>query len=386
VTTAASSNVNRISFRAVTETVIAIILALGIAMWSRSLIGIALGACIAPLMLLRSRASVATSIRWFQKGLPKPMVRDDPLLLGLRYLWILVWSVVVRVAATLRHPLMGIRSMPENWKRVVLCTSVFAEVELVPEMEPVAKTLRRVTYDEESSKWWFLLGMIVICSIVAAAAHWLRHLDDSIWLAAITWFYEGVSLLMLLVFLLGLGCFAIAFGYRIGLKSTAFLWLPFLYAVSVTLDESLSLQAKLREIRISALWRLIRLLAWATIILFGLKVIVLPQAIGWWNNQQWTTVLNVYVMPNVIHLWHVAAFLNAAIALIGYYLFLERAPRLLRDGIWSERAAGRFLQVFTFLRGLLSMYVIAVGIYLTVIAAITMHWPEWSGSLFPWQN
>jgi hypothetical protein len=383
---ASSPGIYRIRLVAVVESVVAMALALGVAIYTDSLFGIAVGACLAPLLLLRSPASVATGIRWFQAGLPGPMKKDNGYILGLRYLWLLVWSFVVRIAATLRHPISGIQSVPENWKRVVLCSSVFSELELIPEMEPVRKTLRRVTFDETESEWGFLLVLILMGGALVVLAGFLVSIVHFGWAKTVSGIVGGVGLTMITIGLIGIACYFVACSYRICLKSTALLWLPLLYVVKVTFDEALTLEARLREIRISAIWKLIRVLAWITIFLFGLKLAVLPQVIGWWNDQRWAKVLNVYVMPNIIHPWHIAAFANALIALIGYYVILERAPRLLHDGVWSARTVEKTLRVFTFIRTFLSIYTIVVLIYLTVIAAITMHWPEVSVKPFPWQK
>ena len=172
--------------------------------------------------------------------------------------------------------------------------------------------------------------------------------------------------------------------YRFSVKSTALIWAPLLYVVKNTFDDSMPLVAKVREIEMSALWKLIRIFSWITLVLFALKIILLPNTIDWWNAQTWTKVLDVYVMPNQIHTWHVAAAINAALALVGYYLFLEKASRYLLVGKWSEGFVGNGLQVFTFVRGCISVYTIAVGIYLTAVAAVTLTYPQWSGKLVPW--
>jgi hypothetical protein len=168
------------------------------------------------------------------------------------------------------------------------------------------------------------------------------------------------------------------------LKSTAIIWLPLVYVAHTTFDKTVPLSVQLQEIRKSALWKLIRVISWVTIALLVFKVVILPTMIDVWNSQPWAGVLNIYVMPNEIHPWHIATGLNSAITLLGFYYFLDRAPRRIFEGVWKEAGVLRTLQIFIFVRGMISMYTISVGLYLTVIAAERMKWPAWSWRIVPW--
>lgn len=366
------------------ESAIAMSISLGLAVYFDTLQHLAIGTCLAPLILLRSGDSAHLGKRWFEKGLPRKPKRDNLFLVPFVYLRVLLWSNIVRILATLRHPIKGIRSLPDNWTRVVLCTDVVSPVELVPGSGAVEKTLRQVSYDEEFQSWRALLFGVVFAGLVTLFGHWMKS-----WFSGELWFFVtqiffGGGIFAGFVWALGLFCYVVVYLYRISLKSTALIWLPLIYIVRTTFDESLSLPARLDEIRLSALWKIIRLVSWITLLLLTAKVVILPNCIHWWNSQPWTSVLNVYVMPNQIHTWHIAAGLNALIALVGYYAFLERAPRFLSEGAWHPRGVAVALQVFSFVRGIVSLYTITVGIYLTVTAALGMAWPRWSGEVFPW--
>lgn len=226
--------------------------------------------------------------------------------------------------------------------------------------------------------------MIVFAFAFGAGAHFARSFWSAwIWIYT-TWFFELFWLTLGVLLVAGLLCHLIGWTYRFSLKSTALLWAPLLYVVESTFNESLPLNTKLQELRVSSVWRLMRIFSWGTLCLFTLKVLILPQVIAWWNAQPWSSVLNVYVMPNEVHTWHIAAALNSVLALLGYYLFIERAPRHLSAGAWSTLFVENVLKCFTFVRGLLSIYTIAVGIFLTVVAASSMNWPRWTGRIFPW--
>lgn len=376
---------NEPTIMALAEALLALAISVGIAIRYETLTHIAFGACIAPLLLMRSEKSVALGVRWFNHIKPKKPAKDDLLSRGWRYLRILISSVVIKTAATASHPIKGVQNIPTNWLRVVFCTDLKTSVELVPGLGPARETLKNSTTNERQSGFAYLLGSLMGGIVFSSAIHyWIEPwIDSNYW--KIPW--QMLSLAFLsstVVVALGLACYFVAYLYRLSLKSTAIIWLPLVYIVHATFDQTIRLPVQLGEMRRSALWKLIRFLSWLTLALLAWKIFVLPNVIELWNSQSWTKVLNVYVMPNEIHPWHVATGLNSAIALIGFYYFLDRAPRRLREGIWNESTVLHGVQIFTFIRGAISIYTIFVGLLLTVRAAQFMHWPTWSGKLVPW--
>jgi hypothetical protein len=371
---------------ALVETLAAVAISVGIAVRYETLAHVAVSCFIAPLLLMRSSESVTLGIRWFNKLRPtKPERAGNPFLPGWQYLKTLVLSIAIKFAATARHPIKGIQCIPTNWVRVVLCTDLGTSVELVPGIGPAYDTLKGCVTDDDPYEFGALLaGVIFAAAVVFAIHYWVRPWSENILWQAFFWFLEFSFSLSWSILALGLACYVVAYFYRLSLKSTALIWLPLVYVVYTTFDRSVALSVQLEEMRESALWKLTRLLAWVTLALLISKITVLPTSIEWWNSQSWAKVLNVYVMPNEIHPWHIATGLNAAITLLGFFYFLDRAPRRIREGIWSESTVLRAVQVFTLTRGLISIYTILVGLYLTVIAARAMNWPLWSGKLVPW--
>jgi hypothetical protein len=295
------------------------------------------------------------------------------------------------VIATLSHPIKGVQAIPNNWFAVVLCTDVYTPIELVPGVGPVQDTLQSCIFEDDPVRSSFptLLVGTVFAGILTILTYALDNLLSPPWPFYYVWhgvaaFFEFVLLIGTLTFALGFAFYAVAYCYRLSLKSTALIWLPLVYVVRKSYDQTLSLSTQLNELRQSALWKTIRIVSWAVIALLLAKILILPTIIDWWDSHTWAKVLNVYVMPNVIHPWHVGAGLNAAIALLGYYFFLDPAPRRIMEGIWSESAVRNGLQAFQLLRGLISLYTISVGVYLTLIATSSMHWPAWSWKIIPW--
>ena len=119
------------SVASIIETLVAIAVSAGIAIRYNTLTHIAVGACVAPFLLLRSQESVALGARWFQHAAPTNS-SEVFLVITWRYLRLIIYSYGIRVLATLRHPIKGIQNIPSNWVRVVLCTDIEAPIELVP--------------------------------------------------------------------------------------------------------------------------------------------------------------------------------------------------------------------------------------------------------------
>jgi hypothetical protein len=160
---------------AIAESLLAIAFSLAVAIYFQTLNHVAIGACVAPLLLMRSNESQALGRRWFFRLRPKKPIKDDegnPFVLGWTFLRILVASILVKTSATMRHPIKGFRAIPDNWARVVLCMDFAAPVELVPGAGPVRRTLAKTVYDEDMSLWPMLLWMLIFFSAIAAGGFW----------------------------------------------------------------------------------------------------------------------------------------------------------------------------------------------------------------------
>ncbi|MHC4404563.1 MAG: hypothetical protein ACYTG0_33325 [Planctomycetota bacterium] len=377
--TKASITGGEVTVLAVIETAIAMSLAVIVAMCAHTLFHIGLGAIIAPLLLMRSDRSVAFGRRLYQgfeRGV-RSHWSGDVFLFAVFFPLFVVASFAIRFVATVRHPIAGLKSIPVNWQKVVICTDVYTAPELVPGIG--------VILPEHPDKDFKDPGMLVsagICGLGFLALGW--------WLSTVPYiFFLGWLFLLwgvLFGLMLGIGalcCVVVAWMYRFGLKSTALLWVPLLYVSKSTFRTDLPQELRIALLRDSALWKLIRIVAWLTIGLFALKVFVLPQVIDWWNSQAWAHVLNVYVMPQTIHMWHLAGVANAAIALTTYYLLIDPAPRMLETGAWQYRQVEWKIQVFTFVRGVISIYTITTGLYLTLNAVRRMPLPVLNFDLWP---
>jgi len=332
---------------AVVETVLAIAASIWIATLSNTLAYMAIAASLSPFLLLRSEESAQLGVRWFNLFAPSKVNKVDLSANAWVWLTLLVLSLLIRVIATLCHPFKGIQSIPKNWVRAVLCSDLATPVELVPGTGSVREVLQKYSYEDLDVDAVFMIVMFAIFLSLGAAVKFFETLLPNSLLSAVSVFFAFVFFFGASLMALGLTCYIVAHMYRFSLKSTALIWLPLVYVVHVAYDKSLTLSGRLEEMQRSALWRLIRFISWVTLALLAAKIVFLPSVINWWNQQVWTRVINVYVMPNQIHGWHIAAGLNSVIALVGYYYFIDRAPLRIRDGSWNESQVMKGLEIFS---------------------------------------
>ena len=367
---------------AVGEILVAMSITLVLAVVTDSTVHIAISVCIAPFLLMRSQCSIDLGRTLFEKFQSRANLFFQKF--GAVHIYqiayypaFLVASLVIKCYATLRYPLSGIKSIPHNWQRVVLCTDSFSRPELVPgtgTLVPEHPHFGRGI----KTKWSILL--IIISLVTIWAALWLIKKPGLDGLGFLLIY--GSSFIILLI-AGAWACFLTAWMYRFALKSTALLWLPLIYVAKSSFRKDLPLELRISIMRNSAIWILIRGFAWLTIAAMSFKVLILPEFIELWNAQSWSRILNVYVMPNTIHMWHITATVNAAIALATYYLLIDPAPEMLNRLIWSAEATERKIELITFIRGIFSLYTIMIGIYLTIQAIPELPLPPIDPSFLP---
>lgn len=121
---------------AVIECVFSVAIYGGIALYTHSLIHIAVAVACAPLFLLRTKYSVAVGMRMWERVQDR---LDSVEMDALAYVLIPLASafgLVIRAMATLlgviRYPRETLNSIPRNWRRQALCTDFFYAPEIVP--------------------------------------------------------------------------------------------------------------------------------------------------------------------------------------------------------------------------------------------------------------
>ncbi len=251
----------------------------------------------------------------------------------------------------------------------------------------VQELLKSITHEEYEAwaspgmqLWTTLLGALIVYAVFNWAINWF---DTYFWKAPIFLLSIGF-LFWAITSSIGFLCFFVSYLYRISLKSTSLLWLPLIYVVRSSVNNKAPLDVKIAEMRDSALWSIVRIFSWATLTILGWKIFILPYMVDWWNEQSWATILNIFLMPNILHPWHIATGINALFSILLYYVVFEPAPRYLNAKVWSKKIVKMVIDGFMLVRGFISIYTIFVGISIAVLAAPSMKWPEFSWDLFPW--
>jgi|SRR6516164_1989483 len=114
---------------AIVESIAAVAISFGLAIHFETMVHIAVGACVAPLLLMRSAESEALGKRWFGRikvGSRNGRSAGTAGETAITIIKLLSASIAIRVLATARYPVKGIRSPPNNWYRVALCTDICA--------------------------------------------------------------------------------------------------------------------------------------------------------------------------------------------------------------------------------------------------------------------
>ncbi len=369
---------------AIAETLVSMALALGLAIYANTLFYLAVAVTLAPFLLLRSQQSAALGLRWFKRAEERLRPRGDKsgFFLDTFFFWILlIVALAIRIVVALRFLVPGLKALPGNWYRVVFCLDSNVLPEVIPGYGSALPSPPDRGTGPESISDALVLGAI-FGGIVAVSVSVMVFFDFSVLnlLGVIGIFVGGSGLMMcagaIFLFLSGLL-------YRFSLKATSIVWLPLLYVVKDATRKDLHITDELKIIRGSAQWKLIRLFSWAVIALVSAKILVLPSVVEWWNTKPWAAILNVYVMPGTVHAWHLAALINAALALFTYYMYFDKAPIYIQRRAWRPEVVERNLRIVRVIRAFISMYTITVGVYLTILAARTMPLPSFSWRIWP---
>jgi hypothetical protein len=152
-----------------------------------------ISAAVAPLVLLRSEPATSLGVKWalwFEKYVSK--VGEDNPLVVVMFFSILPVSIAIRIVATLFYLRSGIRALPRNFRRVVLCTSPAQVPELVPGLETSSSELTfSATLKDllnERSLWWPLLFVYILILFLPA---WLYRIT----IKSTAWFWWPLAFL-----------------------------------------------------------------------------------------------------------------------------------------------------------------------------------------------
>jgi len=400
-----------LSILAIVETALAMSLTLFVAVYFNSLFHIAVGALIAPFLLVRSPESVALGIelntrlvnklgrerdeherkslnhkgqsllrRMGRQLTGRAPERDDVFLstIRFRYFWN---SVGIRISATLRFIFVGIRYIPRNWVKSLLRTDSHLPVTLVPGTGGVSTNLRRFGLDwRHNSRLDVVFSSIGSLGLLMYSFHLMSVEREEFF--GLYMVGAAVCFLMSVQLTPRAWCFGTAFVYRFSIKGTALLWLPLILALN-SARSSESTEARLDDILNSAVSRTGRVLAAVFAIAIFLKLFWLPSQIEWWNSLNGVEILDVYVGGKNIYTWHIATLANSVLIWSAYLFYFERTPSKMMHGLRDAQTVDSVMRVYGTLRIVLSSYTIFVGLLLTIEALPKFNLPTWVPGWLP---
>src|SRR6266511_1341837 len=292
---------------------------------------IAIPACIAPFLLLRTDESTQRGVRsykamisflgtgFFDRNTSSRLKAPLEIAIGMLSLYMYVMLppllVLVKFAVTayctIAHPLLALRSIPYNWTQIALCIDTLHHPEMLPGLTSNEKNLER-TLDRETFH--------------------LFSLDTTRGLAIETrdMFKDSVALLLgrsslkkrLLGIRLGLTVilstllftrFAPSLVYRYSLKSTSIIYSPLLWIL-----QPLNLTGRpdehFRDKSDSVLNSIIFHYSLLVILLCTSKAYIFvtwEHIKGSWYSLTGLEVFHPFILPNQLPLWHVLPFFNA---------------------------------------------------------------------------
>ncbi|MEM9670853.1 MAG: hypothetical protein AAF950_18240 [Pseudomonadota bacterium] len=355
-----------ISVLAIVETLIAMAISLGIAWYSETILHIVVGACVAPLLLLRTEESTELGLRLADAAILR---FGDSLVLV--FFVLPVAGCLIRVCATaiiaIRRPLHTMSSIIPNWKKVTLCLDLASSPEIVP-----GSTLGDSSFtDLEIFSLYEFLDVVESNFDPQYEPITLRNFFR----------FSVISILLFLYF----PAFIVAIFYRFSLKSTAIFWSPLLWVIS-SAQSVTSSKFSLGEISHGALYRVMRwysviiliVFAWKLTIWFGPQMVLL--------NSAFKPLLEPFIEPARMPLWQLASAINALLAFGLYLLAEQQLGRMKQEGNPYTRSDGTIkwhIGTITVIRNTLALYTIACTIIIGWKVVAEVEWPALEFVLFP---
>jgi hypothetical protein len=342
-----------VSLLAIIETLLAVSCSFAIAAVTGNLWFIAMSSFFGWTLLLRTPASTSMGIEFFEWYLAHfyepPRPNDKP---PIRWPWRYVFVVstmpiaaldikmLATVLAASAAPIHTLKAVPQNWLRAIVSLDMASPLELIPgyvdhvlSRRPDPQGIVDVRYStlrgelRSAQVWRNLLALLLVVGLFGVMC------ISALWPPRDSWF----ELLTLAFFVLLLSpivalCVAAtplrlilylpAIAYRLSLKATAVAYFPLLWLIQQT-TSAVPIQAQLEYVRSGAYSRVKRVVAWACLTLFIGKVIAFSVEIKLselWASSPLAPFFEAYVAPSTIPLWQWATFINAAIAILYFWL------------------------------------------------------------------
>jgi hypothetical protein len=377
------------SILSIIESLAAMVISMLIAYHFSTVKYIAIGAFIAPLLLLQTDLSSKLALKlsddiynnfyklfdysdkyYQQSKFPTSLIANVFLLIAaiILYLGTLISIFLIKILATfitcITHPIYTLKRFPRNWRKIVLATDFFSIPEIIPGIESLDNNGNKL----ELFRYKNLIHQYTEIHFVVGELGEPR----------INRKYRSLPIIILIVAMLLFPCYI----YRWSLKSTALIWSPLLWILREPSTGDITF--KLAQITEAAIYRVIRYYSLFIILMFFIKMYIW---LAWqniaetWQKFPAINIINNYLVPKEIPLWHLFAVANA----LGAWLIFIMADWFLQKYRHGqpvpENYIEKVLHIHKTISRLLTFYIIVCNFYITV----NLGWPHLEVKLFPWQ-
>jgi hypothetical protein len=333
---------------AIIETVVAVTLYVGIAMYFGTFKYLAMAVVVAPLMLFRTEASADWGFKVYSKFGEGSLRLENRLPFAFYFfLCVIVAPVVgiaIRIGGTvywaIRRPLQTLKGMPQNWLRQSFCTDFLHPPEILP--------LEAAKGDQESVptfvKIWNAIreehgGMAVLAFLVSLPFLVIGYLPSMI--------------------------------YRVSFKATAIAYAPFVWVAHATLRNPLSVKARLERITKGELEKVRRAFSWIIVATLLAKI---GLVVGW-VDRNWIEArfpgqgfIQNFVVLDGLPWWQITLGADALLTFVLFFFADAALARLDTEKVWREETTLKTLSTASFLRAVLSIATMSHFFFIALIA------------------
>jgi hypothetical protein len=319
---------------------------------------IAIGACLAPFLLLRTGEATRRAVVWWDsvgQSVTNLQNRNPTLWTVAGALWLIAGAPAARIAgivvSALSHPVAALKAIPSNWFRQTLCVDLFYPPEPIPGSLDLKERPRSATYFDP----------LEYKRLLEQVRREKAHTDFAfMMLLAATWFVPAII-------------------YRYSFKAVSLVYIPLLWTVHDSTVTAPTLRHKLEDIVVAPVEKLKRWYsAFVVVALNALPAILYVAARPWLQRVLASDVppaiaplvsAFVFTTPTGLDLagWHVARGVNAFLTL-GLFAYAEKRLRRVRVEDATAASSATKVTILLFIRSVLTWYVVACTAWIVVHA------------------
>ena len=344
-----------LSALAILETVLAISISIWISIHLDTILYILISTLIAPFLMLRTQASITQGLNWatianiYIEKISSPFnKKKKPNINSLTYIFsllliavlILLTAITIKIGATVKtlftHPIDCIKAIPLNWWKISLSTDIRFLPEILPDSEsPNIKEFTRIPRLSRIS------------------------LDSQL--------FRGNFINRILAYILFVIIFSILFIppllYRFSLKSTSYIYFPFIWIVNnkTTNENYLS---SLELIRRSQFEKLRVYFSFAVIIITLVPIFTNLALLKIGNIIPNTVMLKYFIPVYSIDSWHISRLIAAMITIVIFWLADKYLIIYRNQPNYNFQISSMLINSLSKIRTSFSLWTIVCGIYL----------------------